>query len=217
MTQKAPIMLPAKRHRIIAVFFDIMVIGSVVQVINSTILALTSAAFYKPLATATGISYLLAIILYHTTFAKRVAFCTPGEMMAGCRRFNEEKSWYTLFTKSRWFLFLTLIFLLILPANAFDEMQAATEYPVLKVAGRSIYVIIILLSIYRLALGHFRWARLLFVLLAFQAVSAYGALQTQPELAKIALWMFGLQIIFLAVAVIAYRNHPNEEISPVIQ
>jgi len=197
---------PAKKHQIIAAFFDAYVIGSVVQVLVTILTSLTSTDAAGMIWLPLAVLYLLAIIVYHAAFAGRALFCSPGETMAGCRVVADGKSWFTVYTKSRWFLFLTLFFLLFLPANAFDAMQRANEYPLPKVLGRSVYVCLFLLTIYRIAIGRFRWAIVAYIFLGLNIIDAVLYLNKTPDLARIGLGVFGLQAVFLAIALVVYKS-----------
>ena len=199
-------MRPAKKHRIIAAFFDAYVIGSLVQVLVTILTSLiptdTAGMIWLPFA----VFYLLAVIVYHTAFAGRVLFCSPGETMAGCRIVANGKSWFTVYTQSRWFLFLTLFFLLTLPANAFDTMQRANEYPLPMVLGKSVYVCLFLLTIYRIAIGRFRWAIVAYIFLGLHVIDALLNWNKTPDLAHIGLSIFGLQAVFLGIALVVYKS-----------
>ena len=203
-------MRPAKKHRITAAFLDIFIVGSVVQVISTLLTSLTSPDAAGLIALPLVVVYILAIIIYHSVFARRVRFCSPGERIAGCRTTPDGKAWFSVFVKSRWFLFLTVFFLLLLPANAFDAMQRANEYPLPKVIGRSIYVFLLLWTICRIAIGRFRWAIVAFIFLGLHLFGAVAYLNKTPELARIGLGMFSLQALFLTIALLVYRNRVEQ-------
>ena len=204
-------MRPAKKHRITAAFLDIFIIGSLVQVAGSILISLTSPEAAGLLSLPLAAIYIVAIIVYHSAFARRARFCSPGETIAGCRAMPDGKAWISIFTKSRWFLFLTIFFLLLLPANAFDAMQRANEYPLPKVIGRSIYVFLLLWAICRIAIGRFRWAIAALIFLALHLLGAVAHLGKTPELAVISLGMFGLQTLFLIIALIVYRGRSSQQ------
>ena len=126
--------------------------------------------------------------------------------MAGCRLVNDEKSWFTTYTRSRWFLFLTLVLLLALPANAFLEIAAAGEFPLGTVIARSVYVFALLWAIYRVALGHFVWSIAVFAILAMRLNNAIPSLERQPELAQFAIGMFAVLGLCLAITIFVYRH-----------
>lgn len=203
-------MRPAKKHRITATFLDIFIIGSIVQVIGTILTSLTSPDAARLISLPLVVIYILAIIVYHAAFARRTRFCSPGETIAGCRITPDGKLWFSNFTKSRWFLFLTVFFLLLLPANAFDAMQRANEYPLPKVIGRSIYVLLLLWTIYQIAIGRFRWAIAAFIFLGLHLVGAVAQLNRTPDLARISLGMSALQAMFLTIVLLVYRNRVEE-------
>ncbi len=203
-------MRPAKKHRITAAFLDIFIIGSYTQVIGTIATSLTSPDTAGLISLILVVFCILEVIVYHLAFARRARFCSPGENIAGCRITPDGKSWFSIFAKSRWFLFLTVFFLLLLPANAFDAMQRAGEYPLPMVIGRSIYACLLLWTIYRIAIGRFRWAIAAFAFLTLDIAGVIAHLNKTPDLARIGLGMFGLQTLFLIITLIVYKDRSEE-------
>ena len=203
-------MRPAKNHRVVAAIMDIFVIGSIMQAVGTILIALTSLAesmmLWVPL-----ILYFAAIIIFHAAIARRVRFCTPGETMTGCKVDAVGKSWWTIYTKPRWFLFVTLLILLLGPANAFDRMQDANRYPLPQVAGKTIFVCVSLLAIYRIALGRFGWAVALYLVLIPRFIGACVALNLVPELARIGIVFHGVQLLCLTIAIMVYQDRVEED------
>ncbi len=202
-------MRPAKSRRFIAFIFDMMVIGSLIQVGSSVLMALIQPEDNHPILIVTAVGYLLAILIYHLAVAGRVRFCTPGETMAGCCVEAEGKIWRSLFVQSRWFLFLSLFLLLIIPANAFEEMQRYNDYPFPQVFSRSLYVCLFLWSVYAVAAGRVRWAILTLGLMAPNFFIYYSLLRSSADMARIGLGVSGVQAICLLLSLLIYQIDPE--------
>ena len=200
-------MQPAKNHRFTAAFFDVFIIGSIVQAVGCILISITSPRLAGFLALVSGSGYLLWILVYHLFFAKNSKFCTLGETISGCRIEPEGKSWFTLYDRSRWFLFLTLFLLLLIPANAFDEFQRAQNYPIAMILGRTMFVCIFLWSIYLIALGYFRWSIAIFILLAPRLIGAISHFKTtESELAVANIVIILMIAVCLSITFIMYRK-----------
>jgi hypothetical protein len=205
-------MKPAKNHRITAAFFDLFIIGSAVQAWAALMTSLTSPDYADAIFGLLSLVCFLGIVVYHSALARRVQFCTPGESVAGCALAPDGKEWFTIYTRSRWFLFLTLFFLLLNPGNTFDTMRTAGRFPLLLVVLYSCYVFFFLLAVYRMALGRFLWSLLLFALLGLEALVCIALFRVPPELAWIGLIVTALQALFLAVTLIVYVERPDQAV-----
>ena len=199
-------MKEAKNRRVTAFFFDVFFIGSIIQIFSAFFISFTSTKIALHVNLSCAILYLGSLILYHSLFAKKIAFCTPGESMAGCMLIEGGKKWFSHFNKSRWFLFITLFLLLINPANAFDSIQKTMQYPLPMILGTSIRVILLLFMIFQISKGNFVWSVGLFIYYFLQLVIALRKIQNDPVTLNLFISFVGAQILALLISVIIYKK-----------
>jgi len=209
-------MKSARKHRFVAFLFDLCVLGSVVGIVSSLVISLTSPSLADSVDLLVGVVFLLVFAVYHLALAGRSGFCTPGESMAGCRVTRQGKEWSTIYTRSRWFLFLTLFLLLLSPGNAFDVLRMAGTFPLLQVLSISCYVVVFVWAVYRVALGGFLWSIALYAFLGLHVRQCFALLGVEPQLARMGFWMAALQGASLSIALIVYRDRTSAAVHPCV-
>lgn len=194
----------AKKHPVLAVFFDLHIVGSLFPVLLVLSITLVPEFWMLILVVVIGICLSFYVFMYPRFPSFRATFCTPGECMAGCFLENSSRVWYSPFTQSRWLLFLTLFILLLYPRNAFDSVieQAVHGNPpsFLLVLSRSIYVIVFLTSIYRIAQGEFGWSIVPYIFLSLQLLFIHPLNDLLPIQVIKGLDIFSISLLTIALA-----------------
>jgi tetratricopeptide (TPR) repeat protein len=147
-----------KRQQFAAAFFDFFIVNSVFQALMGIIYAVGS---YKLSGLMNFIGTLLVFLLvlsYHLFVTWEIHFRSPGEYITGCRIIENKKRWISVFSRSRWFLFIVLLILLYYPPAAFNVMEKTGGWKLLTALGRVVSVGVFITSVWYIALGYFKWS-----------------------------------------------------------
>lgn len=202
----------SERHHILAGFFDLHVAGALFPPFLILCIMISPTMVMLAVGSIAWICLVFYLFLYPRFPSFRTPFCTPGEAMAGCALEQGVKVWYTPFTQSRWLLFLLLWILLLYPSNAFDSIiqQAVQgEAPsLLVVLGRTVYVVIFLVSIYHLSQARFGWAIVPYVLLSIQVLASPFIVDRQ-----LVLVVKGINLVLMSMLTImvAFYSHARTQ------
>lgn len=197
---------PANRHPVLAGFFDLHLFGSAFPALLVVSITLVPRIEMLLFVVGIGLCGLFYEFIYLRFSSNHSNVCTLGERMAGCSSEHGSKEWYSLFTQSRWLLFLTCFVLLLYPGNAFDSIieRAIHGHPpsLLLVIGRSVYVAAFLVSIYNITQGKFGWSIIPYIFLSVQIIFSIDL--TGLLLVHIVKWMnlFSISLLTIMLAYI---------------
>jgi hypothetical protein len=202
-------MRETKRHQVTATVFDIFVIGSLLQIPFAVISSIGKFPFPIMSGLILGLGYILILIIYHSFFARRVSFCTPGETMAGASIVEEQKIWESPFTISRWFLFLCVLILLLYPGNAFDNIWQQ-PWPFPRVIGTSIFTLLFLYAAFRIVRGFFWWGFAPLILLGIQILVVTFSPAYPQDMKVTIIGMNTFVLVLLAITILIYAPKKTE-------
>lgn len=134
--------------------------------------------------------------------------------MAGCRIIGNRKEWTSPFSCSRWLLFIILFMLLLYPLNAFEAMEQTGDWKLIPVIGRTVFAGIFIVSVWRIALGYFKWSVAVCLLLSLHiGADILTYMPASGELAFITIENNLFSMSFLILVLLFYDKNklPDEE------
>ena len=134
--------------------------------------------------------------------------------MAGAVIKDDIKKWQSQFTRSRWFLFLCLMFIYISPSNMFDSIIEMENPPITLIASRSLYILFFIYCLVQIAAGKFGWSVGILIiegLQIFSVLTREGQDQFAGEkqvqfVAKYVLYNNSISIVALLAAIFIYSK-----------
>ncbi|QTA86963.1 tetratricopeptide repeat protein [Desulfonema magnum] len=208
------ILRKVERGQVAAAIFDFFVIAFLFQTFGAFICAAGGTLLAKVKLPIGQILSFFLVFLYHQFYAKEILFCSAGERMAGCRIIGNRKEWTSPFSCSRWLLFIILFMLLLYPLNAFEAMEQTGDWKLIPVIGRTVFAGIFIVSVWRIALGYFKWSVAVCLLLSLHiGADILTYMPASGELAFITIENNLFSMSFLILVLLFYDKNklPDEE------
>ena len=207
-------MRETKSNRIVSFIFDVQIYGTIVSIVGGASGILISSGPKFIAVTIMMIGLLASLIVYHGFLSGKSTFCTIGERMAGAVIKDDIKKWQSQFTRSRWFLFLCLMFIYISPSNMFDSIIEMENPPITLIASRSLYILFFIYCLVQIAAGKFGWSVGILIiegLQIFSVLTREGQDQFAGEkqvqfVVKYVLYNNSISIVALLAAIFIYSK-----------
>jgi len=199
-------MSQTKSKPIISGFFNYFILTTIVS--SCIAFSLTSGIFDIQrihIAVIFG-AYIVLIIFYHSFFAQRVKFITPGEKMAGCIWDDGIKVWTNKFKKNRFLLFVTIFMLLYYPSNIHDDIASGRVVTLISIFVRCLWAFIFLFFVYKIALGKFVWSIGCYIFFIPTIVSLLKYRGEPPIIIEVSIGMIVLTCLFLLASTVFYSS-----------
>ena len=146
-------MSTSRGYRILAGVADVYILSLVLGALG----ALYTALSRRPLASVAVLAgfflCIVASITYHTGFAQKRTWLSPGERMHGAVSDDATKRWTNPFGRNRWVLFAANLLALILLGNTWDALGDGHVYGYAEVAGKLIFAAAVVLALVALGAG----------------------------------------------------------------
>jgi hypothetical protein len=197
-------MRETKSNRIVSFIFDLQIYGAIVSVVIGASGILISSGPRSIAITIMTIGLLVSLIVYHGFLSAKSKVCTIGEKMAGAIIKDGSKKWQSPFTRSRWFLFLCLMLVFLLPSNMFDSIIEMENPPISLIASRTLYILLFICCLVQITAGKFGWSIGIFFIEGLQLFSVLTREGREQFVAKLVLYNNSISIVALLAAIIIY-------------
>lgn len=165
-------MRASKPHGFVACLFDIYVTSFFIGAVPALWIALRSSVGRPAFAIVGAAVSILIPIVYHSIIAARVAWRSPGEMIAG--RFLREgaKVWLNPYRRTRWPLFATMLLVAVVAGDTWAAIGLDENLPVKKVILTVVALGVLMVGMVAVGQGKPSW---------MMAPTGYLALVTFPS------------------------------------
>lgn len=209
----------SKPHGIFAGFCDFCLLTTVLNGVFMLVSFFAGRIFNLSSYYITNIFLLLvvigSVIAYHSRIADRVVWLTPGELIAGRDRLDNQKAWKNPYGTNRWGLFLITILSLIAAGSLFQGGGFTMVHSLSDLVGRFLVLFAVISGSIMIGKGRSSGAYLIIVVYLVQIINAlmqYGGyyLENVSLAAYIALF-----ISFSLMSLIYYLKARKQQIRKV--